>query len=253
MFKRAIVRKPCRNLVNGLTTAKLGLPDYGLAMEQHQKYCLALEKCGLEVTKLEEAEDFPDSVFVEDVALLLPEVAILTRPGASSRRGEAELMKPVLNQFYPTIEQVGAPGCVEAGDIMMVGTHFYIGLSERTNREGAGQVKEILAGYNRTASVLPLKEMLHLKTGLAYLENNTMLVAGEFQGHPEMNQYRTVNVLAEEAYAANSIRINDWVLMPAGYPGVSGAVRSLGFKIIELEMSEFRKLDGGLSCLSLRF
>lgn len=253
MFKQAIVRKPCRNMVKGLTTAELGNPDYSLALEQHRKYCLALADCGLDVLEMEADESYPDSVFVEDVALLTSEVAILTRPGAESRRGEVASMRPILEQFFNHIEEIVSPGCVEAGDIMMTGSHFYIGLSARTNKEGARQLINILSRYGLTASVIPLKEMLHLKTGLAYLENGTLLVTGEFCELPELSQYRTITVPPKEAYAANSLWINGKVLIPAGYAVVSEAVRTLGYEVIELEMSEFRKLDGGLSCLSLRF
>lgn len=139
MFKKAIVRIPGKSLINGLSTAGLGLPDYDLALKQHKNYIEALKKCGLEVIILQPNEKYPDSTFVEDVALLTKECAIITNPGALSRRGETTEIKIVLKDHYSNIEEIKGPGTVEAGDIMMVDSHFYIGLSERTNEEGANQ------------------------------------------------------------------------------------------------------------------
>jgi len=202
---------------------------------------------------MEADEDYPDSVFVEDVALLTPEVGIITNPGAESRRGEVVEMKSVLNHYYEVVEQINPPGHIEAGDIMMAGSHFFIGLSERTNKEGARQMINILNRYGMTGSTVLLKEMLHLKTGLSYLEDNTLLIAGEFMGHPDFRDFNAIPVPAHEAYAANSVWINGTVLCPQGYPETRDNIAASGYDIIELDVSEFRKLDGGLSCLSLRF
>ncbi len=128
MFKRALVRTPGKSMVNGLSSAELGKPDYKLALEQHANYIKALKDCGLEVVILEADEDYPDSTFVEDAALLTKNCAIITNPGAESRRGEIVEIKKVLEKYYNNIEEVKSPGTVEAGDIMMVGDHFYIGL-----------------------------------------------------------------------------------------------------------------------------
>lgn len=140
MFTRAIVRTPGKSMVNGLTSAGLGLPDYEKALNQHADYVRALQSCGLDVLVLPVDEQYPDSTFVEDVALLTSACAIVTNPGAPSRKGETAEIKQVLGDFYTTIEEIQDPGTVEAGDIMMVGSHFYIGLSERTNAVGAQQL-----------------------------------------------------------------------------------------------------------------
>lgn len=240
-------------MVTGLTSAKLGVPNIDLAREQHELYIQALKKCGLDVLVLEEDENYPDSVFVEDVALLTPRVAIITYPGAPSRRGEIDGIKNILSQFYKHIETIENPCTIEAGDIMMVGTHFYIGLSERTNKAGADRIIGILNRYGMTGSIVPLQTMLHLKTGLSYLENDNMLVAGEFQDNPEFMKYNTIQVPDKEGYAANSVWINGSVLIPKGYPETQKKISKLGYEVIPLDVSEFRKLDGGLSCLSLRF
>ena len=253
MFKNAIVRKPCRNMVMGLTAAGLGPPDVESAFLQHAGYVKALEDLMLDVVVLEADENFPDSVFVEDVALLTPEVGIVTNPGAESRRGETSGMVSVLNHYYENVERIQPPGTIEAGDIMMVESHFYIGLSGRTNKEGARQMINILNRYGMTGSMVPLKKMLHLKTGLSYLENDNLLVAGEFVDHPAFESFQRIVVPDHEAYAANSVWINEKVLVPSGFPETRDKIAALGYGIIELDVSEFRKLDGGLSCLSLRF
>lgn len=253
MFTHAIVRKPANSMVRGLTSSDFGIPDIKNAKKQHHDYISALEKCGLKVTILEEDENYPDSVFIEDVALLTPFVAIVTNPGAESRRGEVKNFKDILAPFYKHIEEIKSPGCVEAGDIMMVGSHYYIGLSQRTNKHGARQLINILNRYEMDGSVVPLKKMLHLKTGLSYLENNNLLVMGEFIDHPEFERFNRVIIPDDEAYAANSVWINGKVIVPLGYPKTNELISALGYETILLDVSEFRKLDGGLSCLSLRF
>ena len=253
MFKKAIVRTPGKSIVDGLSTANLGLPDYQNALEQHKEYIKALEICGLEVIILPADEQYPDSTFVEDVALLTPDCAIITNPGASSRKGEIAEIKGVLSNFYTNIEQIKDPGTVEAGDIMMVGSHFYIGLSERTNLEGAQQIIKILEQYNLSGSVIKLEKVLHLKTGVAYLESNNLLACGEFITHEEFQQFNILEITEDEAYAANCIWINNRVLLPKGYPKSRNSIEKIGLAIIEINVSEFQKIDGGLSCLSLRF
>jgi len=240
-------------MINGLTDANLGVPDYRKALEQHESYLYSLKECGLNVKVLEADENFPDSTFVEDVALLTPRCAIITNPGAPSRRGEIVAMRDVVKEFYSDIEEIVSPGRVEAGDIMMVGNHYYIGLSARTNQNGAEQVIAILNKYGMTGSVIKLEKVLHLKTGLAYLENNNLVVCGEFLFDPELKKFNFIEIAEDESYAANCIWINDKVLIPSGYPKAKQSIVNAGYSVIELDMSEFRKLDGGLSCLSLRF
>ena len=253
MFRRAIVRTPGKSMVNGLTTAKSGLPDYELALVQHAEYLNALNECGLDVLVLEADEQHPDSTFVEDVALLTRECAIMMNPGALSRKGETAEIKKVLKDYYTHIEEVWDPGTVEAGDIMMVGSHFYIGLSERTNDKGAQQVIEFLKKYGMSGSVVKLDNVLHLKTGLAYLEQNNLVACGEFLSNPAFQHYNILKIDDDESYAANCIWLNDKVLIPKGFPKSRETLENAGYSIKEVDVSEFRKLDGGLSCLSLRF
>jgi len=253
MFTRAIVRKPCRAMLNGLTTANLGLPDYELACKQHDDYIDALKECGLIVTQLPALPDSPDSCFVEDVALLTTNCAILTHPGAPSRRGETAHIESAIGTFYPHVERINQDAHVEAGDIMMVGQHFYVGLSARTNDKGASQLIKILSEHRLSGSQVEMSELLHLKTGLSYLENNNLLTFGEMNNHPEFTAFNRIYVASDEEYAANCVWINGTVLVPKGFPKTLKAIKELGYKTRVVDMSEFQKLDGGLSCLSLRF
>ncbi|MEL7564146.1 MAG: arginine deiminase-related protein [Dehalobacterium sp.] len=253
MFKNVIVRKPCKAMINGITSGDLGKPDFNLAVSQHDFYVETLKKCDVEVTMLNSDECYPDSCFVEDVALCTKYCAIITSPGAPSRKGEEAEMEEVLGRFYAHLESIQYPGTVEAGDIMMVDDHFYIGLSKRTNEEGARQIIAILEKYGLSGSTVPLKKLLHLKTGLSYLENNNLLITGEFVDNPAFESFNKIIVPEEEAYAANCIWVNGHVLVPMGYPSTLHAIKKLGYLVHEVDTSEFRKLDGGLSCLSLRF
>jgi dimethylargininase len=253
MFTKAIVRTPCRNLIHGLTSAKLGKPVYDKALIQHKRYVTKLKACGLEIINLPANEDFPDSTFVEDVALLTSECAVITNPGAVSRRGETQLILPTIQKYFENIELIKSPGTVDAGDIMKVGSHSYIGLSERTNKKGAEQIIKILKKYGLSGSTVELKYLLHLKTGASYLENNNLLVSGELIDYPGFREFNLIKVDNYESYAANCIWINGKVLMPKGFSKTKANLESKGYETVEVNVSEFRKLDGGVSCLSLRF
>jgi len=253
IFTKAIVRTPGRSMVKGITTSHEGHPDHDLALLQHQGYVEALKQCGLDVVILDPLEDYPDSVFVEDVGVCAPEFAVITNPGAESRNAEAAFIEPALSDVFSNIEHIKGPGTLDGGDVMMAGKHFFIGLSARTSRAGAEELIRILSTYGYSGSVIEIDGLLHLKTGIAYLEDNIMLVHQSLAEHPEFESYTKIIVPSEEAYAANAIRVNDFVLFPANYPITADKLRREGLKLIELPMSEFRKLDGGLSCLSLRW
>lgn len=256
MFKHVIVRRPCRAMVEGITSApELGKPDHALALRQHDDYIAALEQCGVDVTVLPADERYPDSCFVEDPAVITSRCAIITNPGAPSRNGEKDEIVGAVRKFFSDdqIEYIQAPGTLEGGDVMMVGDHFYVGRSARTNEEGIRQFIAILEKHGLTGSEVELEEVLHLKTGVNYLENGNMLVSGEFVTKPEFQKYHRFEIPPEEAYAANCIWVNGTVIVPRGYPVVEQAVREMGYRVLLVDTSEYRKLDGGLSCLSLRF
>lgn len=256
MFKNILVRTPGRSIVHGITSApELGTPDYDNALAQHAAYIEALKSCGCEVEVLPPLEDFPDSCFVEDVAVLTPNVAIVTRPGAPTRQRESEVITETLKKYYPEdkIKSIKSPGTLEGGDVMMVGNTFYVGASARTNEEGIRQFLDILNEAGHEGVVVPLKEVLHLKTGVNYIEEGHLLVSGEFVDQPLFKNFTCHPIPQGEDYAANCIWVNDRVIVPKGYPKTRALVESLGFPVLTVDTSEFRKIDGGLSCLSLRF
>lgn len=256
MFQHVIVKRPCAAMVNGITDhPELGAPDYQKALQQHDAYIETLRGCGVDVTVLPADEAYPDSCFVEDPAILTEQCAVITRPGALSRRGETAAIEQAVAKFYPAekIFHITAPGTIEGGDVMRAGDIFYVGRSARTNEEGIRQLTAILAPYGYQVVAVPLSEVLHLKTGVAYLEGNTMLVSGEFLTKPAFAQYTKLEVPESEAYAANCIWVNGTVIVPEGYPTVLAAIQNAGYKTVSCDTSEYRKIDGGLSCLSLRF
>jgi dimethylargininase len=252
-FTHAIVRRPGARLADGITTAALGPPDIDRARRQHDGYIAALEACGLEVIVLPGDDDQPDSVFVEDVALLTPGCAIVTRPGADSRRGETDGWASVLSHHFTDIRRITAPGTLEGGDILEVDGHYYIGLTERTNAEGARQAIAILESVGLGGSTVSVGRLLHLKTGVAYLGGGHMVVADEIVDTAAFADSRHIRVPPSEGYAANCLQINGTVLVAEGFPETAARIAAAGFPVRTVAVGEFRKLDGGLSCLSLRF
>lgn len=256
MFQHVIVKTPCAAMVNGITDhPELGAPIYEKALEQHKAYIEALKKCGVDVTVLPADEAYPDSCFVEDAAVLTKYCAVITNPGAPTRKGETPAVEAAVAKFYPAekIFHIQSPGTLEGGDVMMCGDTFYVGLSARTNEEGVRQFAAILAPFGCKVVGVPLAEVLHLKTGVVYLENGVLLAAGEFLTKPAFEGYTKIEVPADEPYAANCIWVNGTVIVPAGYPKVLAAIQKAGYETLVCDTSEYKKIDGGLSCLSLRF
>ncbi len=256
-FSRAIVRKPSANFADGLTSVDLGLPDYSLALEQHESYCQALMSCGLDLLRLDADERYPDSTFVEDAAILIPECAIITRPGAESRSGEEREIEPVLRTAFSTIEHISAPGTLDGGDICEADGHVFIGLSKRTNDEGGRQLAEILARYGYSSTFVNVRNepgILHLKSGISYLGGKTLLVIPQMAGREEFEGYRKLVVPdPAENYAANCILVNGVLIFPMGFLHTEEMLTQAGFDLHLVNVSEFAKMDGGLSCLSLRY
>jgi dimethylargininase len=256
LLTRAIVRIPGRNFDAGLTTVSLGRPQLDCVLAQHASYCQALAECGLTITTLDADLRFPDSTFVEDTAILTPRGAILTRPGAASREGEVDAIRPAVLNFFPAPLAIEAPGTVDGGDICEAENHFFIGLSHRTGEEGARQLARYLAALGYTSSLIdvrPMNTILHLKSGISYIGDNTLVVMEEMAGNEQFRGFDLMRVSAEESYAANCVRVNRRVLVAAGFPRLTAALAERGFDPLVLEMSEFQKMDGGLSCLALRF
>jgi dimethylargininase len=250
MYTKAIVRRPGRNFAEGITTSSLGKPDFAKALRQHEAYCEALERCGLGLIILEADERYPDGCFVEDTAVVTGELAVIANPGAASRRGEEQRVAEILS-VYKKLEKIEEPGTLDGGDVLKVDNHYFIGISARTNRDGAGQLASILRSCGHTASFVDVGSGLHLKSGIAYLGNGNFISVEAFS-----EIAGTVNFIltgGDESYSANCLRVNDSLLIPKGFPESRNKITGLGFSIIELDVSEFCKMDGGLTCLSVLF
>lgn len=257
MFTKAITRRPCKALIDGISTGQFcqGTPDYDNAVKQHDKYIAALRELGLQVTELEADERYPDSCFVEDPAVVMENCAVITNPARESRNGEKIEIEHVIKKFYDQsqIFYIKAPGTMEGGDIMQVGKHFYVGLSDRTNEEGAKQFNDIVTKFGYTSSTVPVTEGLHLKDFAIYLENNNMLVTAVMNEEPAFKDFNRFVVAPDELYAINSLNINGTVLVPEGYPKTQKLIEDLGYPVKLVDTGEFKKIDGSLTCLSLRF
>lgn len=255
-FTRAIVRRPGRTFAGGLTSAPLGAPDVDKAVDQHARYCDALRANGLEITELEPEDRYPDSTFVEDTAVIAGGRAILTRPGAPSRLGEAAAMRPVLARFFNAIDEIAEPGTVDGGDVCEAGERVFIGISQRTNEVGARQLAAFLSKAGKTPALVDIRDMrtiLHLKSGIAYVGGGDFVAIEELLPRLDLDPRHAITVSAGEAYGANCVRVNDVVLVAAGHPNLEDALARRRYATLALDMSEYRKMDGGLSCLSLRF
>jgi dimethylargininase len=256
LYKNAIARIPGENFADGITAAGLGAPQYSRALQQHARYCEALRECGLATTALGADLRYPDSTFVEDTAVVSQRSVILTRPGARSREGEVAAIKETIESFFPSAHQICAPGNLDGGDVCEAEGHFFIGLSKRTNEEGARQLATYLTGQGYTCSLVDVRGMtsiLHLKSGISWIGNRTFVAMEEMARNTAFAGYEFIRALAEESNAANCVRVNDRVLVAAGNPCLTGELVEHGFNPLVLDISEFQKMDGGLSCLSLRF
>lgn len=255
-FTHAIVRPPSATFADGITTAEMGPPDLDLARAQHRAYCRALVGLGVSLVELPPDPAFPDSTFVEDAAVLAAGGAILTRPGAAPRRGEVAALEEALRPWHPEPARIAAPGTLDGGDVCEAGGEVFIGISERTNPEGAAQLDRWLRRRGLRVTTLDIHGiagLLHLKTGLSWLGGRRLLAAGPIAEHESLRGWEVVRVPAEEAYAANCVAVNGSLLLPAGYRSTRSLLAGLGLDIVEVEMSEFRKMDGGPSCLSVRW
>ena len=253
-FTHAICRTPSRSIVSGLRAVDVGAPDYEVFMGHHGEYVAALRSTGAEVKVLSALEDFPDSVFVEDAALCLQEVAVVMRPGAPSRLGEATKMEPHLRALYSDVVRIEGPGFIEGGDILVTEREILVGLSARTDQAGVDELARLVAPYGYAVRVVQTPPgVLHFKTDCSLLDGNTILSTPLLDASGCFEGYEVIHTVEGEEACANSIRFNDLVLMPAGFPETAARVRDAGFEVREIGNSEAAKVDGGLSCMSLRF
>jgi dimethylargininase len=252
----AIVRPPSANFADGLSAARLGPPDFQRALHQHDAYCRALESCGMRVTPLAADPRYPDATFVEDTAVLTGRGAILTRPGAPTRAGEVDAIRGVLQSVCPIVDAIKAPGTVDGGDVCEVGDDYFVGISDRSDERGTSQLATVLRSLGYRPSLVDIRGLpglLHLKSGLAWVGGNRLAAVAALAGLPQFRDFEIVGVAPSEVYAANCILCNDRLLIASGFPLFEAAVARFGQEVVPLAMSEFRKMDGGLSCLSLRY
>ncbi|MEW5871738.1 MAG: arginine deiminase family protein [Chloroflexota bacterium] len=251
-FTQAITRTPGADFAQGLTTSSLGPPNYALMLHQHAAYVDVLRSLGLLVTILPALPGYPDAYFVEDPAIVVPEAAIITHPGAPSRRGEADAIMPALTPHRP-VQRIQPPGTLDGGDVLIIGKRAFIGISERTNSQGAEQLGRILEQHGYTWTGVPVGAGLHLKSSVNYVGNNILLISQSFAGRSEFTDYRQIVLGPGEEYACNTLLINETLITPQGFPSVYQELAALDRRVIELDASEARKMDGGLTCMSLRF
>ena len=254
-FSHAITRLPAASILDGLRAVDTGAPDLGLMLSHHAEYSAALAETGATVIQLPALPAYPDSVFVEDTALCLPEGAVIMRPGAPSRLGEAAEMAPNLSTLYGDLRRItGADSFIEAGDILMCETEVLVGRSARTNAAGIAELAGILADWGiKTREVFTPAGVLHFKTDCSLMDAETILATPRLAASGCFDGYRVIHVADGEEAAANAIRFNDLVLMAAGFPRTRDALVNAGYTVREIGNSECAKLDGGMSCLSLRF
>ncbi len=254
-FTRAIARTPGDSCVDGLRNQESGAPDPDRFRNQHRVYLDVLVRAGVDVTVLPPDEDFPDSVFVEDTALCLPEGAVVLRPGAPSRRGETAAIEPVLQQHFDgEVRFLPPDGQVDGGDVLVTEREVLIGVSSRTSAAGASSLKTILEhwGYPTRITHSP-GSVLHLKSDCASLGCGIVLSTPRLVASGLFDEYLVIQVAEGEDAAANALRVNDTILMAEGYGQTAEALDALALPIEQVPNSEAARLDGGLSCMSLRF
>jgi dimethylargininase len=226
--------------------------DAALAAAQHRGYREALAACGARVVSLPAVEELPDSVFVEDTAVVLDEVAVLTRPGVASRRGEVALIEAEVARLRPVV-RVEPPATLEGGDVMLLGRTLYVGLSPRTNAEGAAALRRLAAPHGYEVVTVEPRGCLHLKTGCSALDEERVLVNPEWVSPENFRGREVVSVEPSEPWAANVVRVGGSVCVNVAFPRTAEMLAARGYDVRAVEVSEFGKAEGSLTCLSLLF
>ena len=248
-YTHAIVRPPGDSYAQAISSNRR-TPDVPLARLQHTEYCQALSAAGLIVEKLPPDEQFPDSCFVQDTALIIAGIAIIARPGAQSRHGEQDSIAALLGERFP-LAYITKPGTLEFGDVMVLEDRVLVGETARTNADGIDQLRTILGARDIQASSIPVQDYLHLLSAATYLGNDTLLAVEGFAEHPAFAELQVITAPAEEAYAANALGFGEHVILPAGFPRVAESVQARGFQALPVELSQFEAADGGATCLSI--
>ena len=253
-FSRALMRRPAPNFVDGLTSsAHLGAPDFELALWQHEAYAQALRDCGLEVTVLPADERFPDGHFVEDPFVIFRDLAFHCRSGARARRGEGESLKPYLSHLR--IVEPPPDACIDGGDVLFCADRVLVGISARSNCAGFAALRNALRRVKADIRVdpVPFYGLLHLKSGLTELAPNVLIRDPALQTDYDLAWAEVVELPPEEGYAADMMPVNNTLFIAANCPRAYEAAARHCKRVVTLDLSEFVKMDGGLTCLSLRY
>lgn len=254
-FTHALCRKPGTSIASGLRAGGGPDPDPAIFLAEHAAYVGALESAGASVTVLEALEAYPDSVFVEDAALCLAGTAIVLRPGAHSRFGEAAAITPALEKLFPRIVHLpGDGGFVDGGDILATDDEVLVGLSARTDRQGIAALEPVVndLGYRLRIVETPAG-VLHFKTDCGLLDNETVFATRLLAGGGGLSGYKVLECPDGEEAAANLVRFNDTVLLRTGFPRTAEMLDHEGYDVTLLDTGQAALVDGGLSCMSLRF
>ena len=248
--RRALVREPGSSFPKCISSHPLKHTiNYSKALKQHLNYCQVLESLNLEIIYLTRNDKHPDSCFVEDNAVIHNEKALITRMGAESRRGEEDAIEAVLRD-YMEIKRAKAPATIEGGDIIHLPDRLICGITQRTNADGASQMKNWL---NVIVDTFISPNIVHLKSYVTYLGDDFVIATKTYADNPILKNFKKLVVENDESYAANTLAIDNNVLMPKGFQKAQAKVRDAGFEVIPLDMSEFQKCEGALTCLSLIF
>jgi dimethylargininase len=249
----ALVREPAPSVVNGLRAVDRGDPTFEGVRREFDQYVAALRAAGVVVEVLPALADFPDSIFVEDAALVFSEAAILLRPGAPSRFGEVAAIAPVLRRRFDTALEL-ADGFAEGGDVLITPRQVFIGLSARTTAKGARALAALVEGIGRRAAIVQTPaDVLHFKTDCSLLDEETILSTGRLASSGVFDGYRVLLTPESEEAAANSLRVNAKVLVGDRFPKTADLLSRAGYDVLPLPGSEIALLDAGFSCLSLRW
>lgn len=252
-FDRALARFPGRSVVNGLRAVDRGAPTLEGVQRELTAYAAALEAAGVSVETLPAMEDFPDSVFVEDAALVFRDGAIVLRPGAPSRRGESIAMATVLRRCFDRVLEL-PEGCVDGGDVLTTGREIMIGLSARTDQAGAQALQSCLEQLGRKSAVVTTPpDVLHFKTDCSLLDDETVLCTPRLAASGAFAKYRVILTPDGEEAAANALRVNDCVFARADFARTVDRLSTAGYRVVPLEGAQIGLLDAGFSCLSLRW
>lgn len=251
-FRHAITRAPSHSITKGLRATDTGTPDFDQIQKDHAHYVATLKEAGLTVTELAALDAFPDGQFVEDTALCLPKGAVLMRPGAPSRAGEVAEMAPHLAAHYKAVAI--RTGFIEGGDILTTNTEILVGLSARTDLAGVEALQDLVKDWGYRVRVVHTPDgVLHFKTDCSLLDGETILSTRLLDASGCFKGYNVIHTAEGEGAAANAIRVNDLVIMAAGFPRTAEKLRKAGYEVREINNTECAKIDGGMSCLSLRF